>query len=447
MTKILVQPPQLRKTAEELLAHAQKIDQALKEIDADIRSLRGHRFIGHRADAVQAHYAPKRDALLNAKQMVINFAEELTTAASVFEKADNGEGNTSSFSETDASKGELKRAPKDARNLAGKVDEYYGETMPDVQIVRTGDGEYLVILPGTKGGNNWNNWGGAMTSGMGVETPFERQIQELIANNIPPGSTINFVGHSQGGILARNLVEHEIDGALSEYTVGSVITYGSPESAYKVEGVEYRNYELLGDPVPLMDQNMINPLGIPVALGVGIGSVGANLYQGMEAFEPHGIYDQVISQDGLPFEVTEWTVVGSDYADVATSGLAGLETSLRSGDPLRIAEDLAIEVPRGAAMITISAASNTIEYFCPDDIALQVDRFSESTLQYISEFDEVQFAQNIHDGAVYVGNEVVEVIGETAGVVGDFAQSTSDVIVDGVAGAADSVEFFFAGMF
>jgi len=88
MVQILVQPPQLRKTAEQLRSQAQKIDQALHAIDDDINSLKGSVFLGHRATELQSHYAPQRDALLSAKNMVIRFAEELDTAASAFEKAD-----------------------------------------------------------------------------------------------------------------------------------------------------------------------------------------------------------------------------------------------------------------------------------------------------------------------------------------------------------------------
>ena len=88
MPNILVQPQQLRQTAEQLRSHAQKIDQALHAIDNDIRSLKGHHFLGRRADTVQAHYAPKRDALLNANELVLRFSEELKTAASTFEHAD-----------------------------------------------------------------------------------------------------------------------------------------------------------------------------------------------------------------------------------------------------------------------------------------------------------------------------------------------------------------------
>lgn len=88
MTQILVQPPQLRQTAEQLRAHAQKIDQALRAIDNDIRSLKSHHFLGNRADAVQSHYAPKREALLASKELVLRFAEELNLVANTFEKAD-----------------------------------------------------------------------------------------------------------------------------------------------------------------------------------------------------------------------------------------------------------------------------------------------------------------------------------------------------------------------
>ncbi len=89
MTNILVQPPQLRKTAEQLRSHAQKMDQALYAVDDDMNSLKGNIFLGHRAADLQIIYASKRDALLNARQLILYFANELQTVANVFEKADN----------------------------------------------------------------------------------------------------------------------------------------------------------------------------------------------------------------------------------------------------------------------------------------------------------------------------------------------------------------------
>lgn len=89
MVDILVRPPELRQISEQLKSSAKKIGTALQVIDNDILSLKGDQFLGNRANSVQAHYAPKREALLKAKEMVARFAEDLKTAANVFEKADN----------------------------------------------------------------------------------------------------------------------------------------------------------------------------------------------------------------------------------------------------------------------------------------------------------------------------------------------------------------------
>ncbi len=238
-------------------------------------------------------------------------------------------------------------------------------------------------------------------------------------------------------------MEHQSGDSLKGYTIGSVNTFGSPESAYKVNGVTYSNYELIGDPVALLDQKMMNPVGLPFILGEGLGFVGANKIQGMGAFEPHGLYKQVISQDNLPFEVSEWTVVGSDYANAATSGLAGFETSIRSGDPLRIITDGLFEAPRGAVMAAVTLTSNTVEFVCPDEIAHYVDQYSEDTLRYISEFDEVQFGQSVGDAVVRAGGEVVDFVGNTASTVGSMAGS----IGSGVSSVAGGVGSFVGGLF
>jgi uncharacterized protein YukE len=88
MSNILVQPQQLRQKAEILRAHAQKIDQALLTIDQTLMSLKGDFFLGLRADAVQTRYAPQKEALLQAKNMVLQFSDELNTIAERFSAAD-----------------------------------------------------------------------------------------------------------------------------------------------------------------------------------------------------------------------------------------------------------------------------------------------------------------------------------------------------------------------
>jgi len=88
MSDILIRPPELHQISEQLRSNAMKVDTALQAIDNDILSLNGDQFLGIRADAVQAHYAPKREALIKAKEIVAHFAEDLQSAATRFEQAD-----------------------------------------------------------------------------------------------------------------------------------------------------------------------------------------------------------------------------------------------------------------------------------------------------------------------------------------------------------------------
>ncbi len=92
MNKILIRPTELRQISEQLRASANKIGAALQGVDQDISSLKGEKFLGIRADLIQDHYVSKRDALLQAKELVKHFAEDLNNAANIFERAD-GAGN------------------------------------------------------------------------------------------------------------------------------------------------------------------------------------------------------------------------------------------------------------------------------------------------------------------------------------------------------------------
>ena len=90
MSQILVRPTELRKAASEMRSHAQRIDQALDAIEDVLVSLQGNQFLGHRADAVQAHYAQKKEFFVQAEKLVLSFAADLEVAATNFEKADRG---------------------------------------------------------------------------------------------------------------------------------------------------------------------------------------------------------------------------------------------------------------------------------------------------------------------------------------------------------------------
>ena len=88
MSEILVQPSDLRNVAGQLRNSAQKIGGSLQAIDNDILSLKSDKFLGNRANALQTQYAPRRDALLKAKDLVLFFAADLETAAKIFDQAD-----------------------------------------------------------------------------------------------------------------------------------------------------------------------------------------------------------------------------------------------------------------------------------------------------------------------------------------------------------------------
>ena len=100
MADILVLPPELRKNADQLRSSAKNFGNALDAIDKVLLSLKGEAFLGNRASAVQSHYASKRDALHNARNIVLHFADDLHQAADKFEKADK-EGATGNDKQTD----------------------------------------------------------------------------------------------------------------------------------------------------------------------------------------------------------------------------------------------------------------------------------------------------------------------------------------------------------
>lgn len=91
MMTILVSPPELHKTSFQLMMGAKKIAAALNAIDNDMNDLKGHVFLGNRADDLQISYILKRESLIKAKEIVAAFANDLQNVATVFENADRGQ--------------------------------------------------------------------------------------------------------------------------------------------------------------------------------------------------------------------------------------------------------------------------------------------------------------------------------------------------------------------
>jgi len=281
MIDILVRPPELRQISEQLRSSAKKINTALQAIDMDILSLKSDKFLGNRANDVQAHYAPKRDALLKAKEIVLHFADDLQNAANVFEQADRFDGrkkviyliNGINYDGSEASLNTLK----------DKIKQQYGDNV-EVRVVgahpydsnlkqyKTGK----TNLEGTKYGGwlspvDWVTGGGAaaingttaeisdatewvldkgntvygvgqvvgeyITGGSAQSQKVYQWIENDLRNNGLIGDNnvdVILVGHSGGGAIVSNVVD-DIE-KKSGVNVSGIVTMGSPISNYDHAG-------------------------------------------------------------------------------------------------------------------------------------------------------------------------------------------------------------------
>ena len=88
MAQIKVIPQDLQSKAEQIRAHANRIQAAVDAVDADIKALGTSVFEGHRADELRTRYTQYRDYLTAFKPMAERFASELDLAAQKFIAAD-----------------------------------------------------------------------------------------------------------------------------------------------------------------------------------------------------------------------------------------------------------------------------------------------------------------------------------------------------------------------
>ncbi|HQN44641.1 MAG TPA: WXG100 family type VII secretion target, partial [Anaerolineaceae bacterium] len=88
MAQILVTPEEMRNKAAALRDSASHIQSALDDTNSSILQLTISLFAGVRADALRQRYCAQSETLQRIKQTVVQFAESLEQAASVFEKAD-----------------------------------------------------------------------------------------------------------------------------------------------------------------------------------------------------------------------------------------------------------------------------------------------------------------------------------------------------------------------
>lgn len=124
------------------------------------------------------------------------------------------------------------------RGVEPDGDQVLNLTIPG--IVEPGEGAWY----GDSGARNLPNAAASQILSTGSE---EAAIEQwVLRQDLPPGSTVNLVGHSQGGIVARN-----VGNRLSElgYDV-NVVSYGSPDGEFAA-GVDAYVVQNTRDPVPM----------------------------------------------------------------------------------------------------------------------------------------------------------------------------------------------------
>ena len=150
--------------------------------------------------------------------------------------------------------------------MQGVTDAYQVGNDPssngDVRITRidngTGRPAYVVSIPGTE---TWSPSAGAtgrdLTANLGLVAGSPTAAAESVRlamdqANIPPGSPVMLVGHSQGGIIAGTLAaDHDF---VQQYGVTNVMTYGAPIDHLDIDpSVQVMQVQHTTDVVPRLD--------------------------------------------------------------------------------------------------------------------------------------------------------------------------------------------------
>lgn len=126
-------------------------------------------------------------------------------------------------------------APEDLRAALQRVADAGAATDQfEIEVV---DGVVNVYLPGTKEFDApWaqsdvvQNMGTNLAAVAGATNAYEEAVLRALGNmELPPGTTVNLVGHSQGGIVAARLAQAIAGGGTDiDVSIGTVITAGSP---------------------------------------------------------------------------------------------------------------------------------------------------------------------------------------------------------------------------
>ncbi|NNJ13237.1 WXG100 family type VII secretion target [Chloroflexales bacterium ZM16-3] len=284
--KVQVNYDQLAQIASRFGSCAGRSDDLRRRVESSLARLEDGGWLGFGADAffaeMHGELLPAQlrmaDAIRLAQTSVREIAELMSIAEEEAARPFRGEANGAADTASQPADGVAAGIPNDKgppKKMSQLIKLMDSRSQP-ITIIRNGDGEYLVLLQGTdptRFGVS-NNWISAFGSGNEVTNPFEQQVRDVIAKNIPPGSKIHFVGHSQGGITAHNLVDNA--DFRSRYMIESVTTIGSSQSAPMRDGIEYHRYANSADAVPWADGGLLHSLSTPKDLP---GQLGERLSQ------------------------------------------------------------------------------------------------------------------------------------------------------------------------
>jgi len=217
MVDILVHPTELRQISDQLKSGAQKIGTALQAIDNDILSLKGDGFMGNCANAVQMHYAPKRDALLKAKNIVGHFSEDLILAASRFESADSNQISAYTMERRDLLGQEMQKRYEQLKNaglVPATTDKFDSETAIGIVLLNP-ENRKVIEETAKKYGLDPALLAGAVTAEMDLDYDWKDGIQDglgRIGIGLGDGPGVANVHNASLEFAIQYLKSHDLPG-------------------------------------------------------------------------------------------------------------------------------------------------------------------------------------------------------------------------------------------
>lgn len=242
------------------------------------------------------------------------------------------------------------QAPKNMQELAKAVINLYGTGTP-IRVMPIGENEYLIMVAGTEGGSQSNNWNSAISAGRGLKNDYQDLLKSILLS-LPAGAVVNLAGHSQGGLISNSLAAD--DDVKNHLKVKSVTTFGSGVNAEPRHEVNYKRYTAIGDVVPLLSSSQAldvltadNPfemvkeamelkqeftIGIDQFLHLPISPLnplGSSIWDSVKSF--HFAYTDPTSNlknQALTFDVKQWGSSDYYYSKHSSGQIRGLDSKL-----------------------------------------------------------------------------------------------------------------------